>query len=530
VADIDTTEPVQAADHVSAEAPGGPPLRIFINYRHEDMPFAASALYRELKRRFGAENIFFDGGTLRPGMQFLHEIKTHLNGTAGAFLALIGSKWQSAMDAHRRRDDEDYVLKEIELGLRNGWTVIPVLLNDATLPEPGSLPQAIRALPGYQVARLRQVSMDDDIEDLSARLEEISTNLNDEAAAGGPGAEVTMHPPDDTASSAIQVLEIPAADDEHYQALVDEADNLVIFLGAGANADDHEGPFQAGASMLPDDSDLAEYLAAKARLKSGQRELAEVAQYARMVRGEPRMLSWVKEILAVESEPGPVHSYLARLPNRLAELGLEKQYQMIVTPKFDVALEQALLKAREPFDVAVYMAPGTEHAGRFVHIPWGSVEARPVVAPNEYDKFPIVGDDGELTRTVIVRINGAVDDHATGYPWKKNYVITEDHYIDYLGARPAEEVVPMQILAKLRQASCLFLGYTIADWRLRVFLHWIWPGERPIGATHWAVERSPDMLERQFWQRSGVPLYRSRLTDYVRGFDRFLVEHRDELA
>jgi hypothetical protein len=165
-----------------------------------------------------------------------------------------------------------------------------------------------------------------------------------------------------------------------------------------------------------------------------------------------------------------------------------------------------------------------------VHVSWGSVEARPVVTPNEYDEFPIVGDDFELTRTVIVRINGSIDHHATGYRWKKNYVITEDHYIDYLGGRPAEEVVPMQILAKLRQASCLFLGYTIADWRLRVFLHWIWPGERPNGATHWAVERDPDMLERQFWQRSGVPLYRSRLTDYVQGFDRFLVEHRDELT
>ena len=64
---------------------------------------------------------------------------------------------------------------------------------------------------------------------------------------------------------------MPAADDEHYQMLADEADNLVIFLGAGANADDHDGPFRPGASMLPDDADLAEYLAVKARLKSSER-------------------------------------------------------------------------------------------------------------------------------------------------------------------------------------------------------------------------------------------------------------------
>ena len=106
--------------------------------------------------------------------------------------------------------------------------------------------------------------------------------------------------------------------------LVDEADNLVVFLGAGANADDHDGPFREGAAMLPDDQDLAEYLAAKARLTSGQRDLAEVAQYARMIRGEPNVFRWVKQILGVDSEPGPVHRYLARLPGRLEELGTRK--------------------------------------------------------------------------------------------------------------------------------------------------------------------------------------------------------------
>ncbi len=64
--------------------------------------------------------------------------------------------------------------------------------------------------------------------------------------------------------------------------------------------------------MLPDDADIAEYLAVKARLKSSERQLAEVAQYARMIRGEPRVFSWVKSIFAT-SAPGPVHRYLARL-------------------------------------------------------------------------------------------------------------------------------------------------------------------------------------------------------------------------
>jgi hypothetical protein len=508
-------------DGLPAKALTTSPLMIFINYRHEDMPFAATMLYQVLQGAFGKENIFFDEGTLRPGMPFLEEIKLHLAGTAGAFLALIGPKWLPTMISHRQLGDQDYVAKEIELALCNGWTVIPVLLNEASLPERDRLPPAVRALRDNKAARLRQTSLDDDINNLSARLEEIRY-IKDKPPCGiapviDVGDEKGPEPPS-------------SVDDDHYRTLVEEADNLVIFLGAGVNADDRDGPFRQGAAMLPDDTDLARYLAEKVKLTSRQGDLAEVAQYVRMIRGEPRVFGWVKEAFQVESEPGPVHKYLARLPRRLEELGLRKRYQMIVTPKFDAALEQAFREEREPFDVAVYMAGGTEYAGRFVHLSWWHEDPQPVLTPNDYDGFPFVTDDGELERTLIVRIHGGVDDLSAGYRWKSNLVITEDHYIEYLRGRSPEAVVPGQILAKLQNASCLFLGYRIADWRLRVFLHWIWRGEMPIGATHWAVERDPDPLEQQFWQRSGVHLYRSRLNDYMKGFDRFLINHLNELT
>jgi hypothetical protein len=166
------------------EVPDRVPLRIFINYRHEDMPFAASALYRELEGRFGAENIFFDAATLRPGMAFLEEGTLQRSGTTGAFLALIGPGWLSAMEAHRRRGDDDYVRNEIELALRGGWTVIPVLLDDAPLPERRDLPGAIRVLARYQVSRLRQASQDADIEALIARLDEIGSRAVPRPSSG----------------------------------------------------------------------------------------------------------------------------------------------------------------------------------------------------------------------------------------------------------------------------------------------------------------------------------------------------------
>lgn len=515
------------ASEVLTQEPSAPALQVFINYRREDMPFAALMLHRELKSRFGAENVFFDGVALQPGMDWLREIKLNLTGATGAFLALIGPTWLDTMTAHEQAGTQDYVAQEIELGLQNRWTFIPVLLNDAPLPDLTSLQPSIQAFRGRQTAHLRMTSWDNDIGDLTVRLDEIGAHPP--VIAVGTTSAITLGsgPPDDTGGTETRDPEILSVDDEHYETLIDEADNLVIFLGARANVDDQERPLPSGPTMPLDDTGLAEYLAAKARMKSGERELAEVAQYARMCRGESRVFDWVNEALGIDSEPGPVHSYLARLPQRLEELGIERRHQMIVTPKLDLALEKALRAAGEPFDVAVYMGPRTEHAGRFVHIPWDDRKPRVILAPNDYHDFPIKGTSGRLSRTVVVRINGAVKD--TGYPWDNNFVITEDHYIDFAGGRAPEEVVPTQILAKLRHASCMFLGYAIADWRLRVFLHWIWPGQSS-DAMRWAVEPHPSTLEQRTWRRSGMDLYRSRLTDYIWGLDRFLSEHHDELT
>lgn len=529
VTDVDTSGVIAQAGNPGEVEPAAPGLKIFINYRHEDMPFAALMLYQELESRFGADNIFFDGGSLRPGMDWLEEIKLHLIGMAGAFIAVVGPSWTHTMTAHQQLGDSDYVVQEMELGLRNGWTFIPLLLNDAALPPLISLPPSIRAFPARQAAHLHTISWKNDLEDLTTRLDEISARPPATAAGIATPAAPPSEPPDDTASAGARDPEILSVDDEHYQTLIDEADNLVIFLGARANVDDRERPLPSGPTMPPDDTGLAEFLAAKARMTSGERELAEVAQYARMCRGESRVFDWVKEALRIDPEPGPVHTYLARLPRRLEELGIEKRYQMIVTPKLDVALEKALRAAEVPFDVAVYMGPKTEHAGRFVHIPWDEATPRVIQAPNDYHDFPINATSGQLWRTVVVRINGTISDATAGYPWENNFVITEDHYIDFVGGRAPEEVVPTQILAKLRHASCLFLGYAIADWRLRVFLHWIWPGESNDDAMRWAVEPSPSRLERRTWSRSGIDLYQSGLNDYAQGLDRFLVKNRGHL-
>ncbi len=150
---MDAIGSAQPAEGLPAEGPAARPLKVFINYRREDMPFAASTLYGELKGRFGRENIFFDQGpALRPGMQFPKEITSYLSIIRGVFLALVGPRWLEVMTARRARRDDDWVVKEIDLAFQNTWTVIPVLIDDARLPHPNELR---RRSGTFQIVRWR---------------------------------------------------------------------------------------------------------------------------------------------------------------------------------------------------------------------------------------------------------------------------------------------------------------------------------------------------------------------------------------
>jgi hypothetical protein len=205
-----------------------------------------------------------------------------------------------------------------------------------------------------------------------------------------------------------------------------------------------------------------------------------------------------------------VHQFLAKFPSMLEALDLPKRYQLIVSTTFDMALEDAFKAAGEEYDLAVYMASGPDK-GRFVHFPYRG-ESRVISTANEYGGFPI--ERQELERTVILKIHGAVDGGLGQYSWSDNYVITEDQYIDYLSRAAIGSLVPVQILAKLRKSHRLFLGYSMRDWSLRVFLARIWGAEYE-AARSWAIERDVDELEKELWLRSSVELFSSDLADYV---------------
>ena len=113
--------------------------------------------------------------------------------------------------------------------------------------------------------------------------------------------------------------------------------------------------------------------------------------------------------------------------------------------------------------------------------------------------------------TLILKIHGAVDrDEAD----RDSFVITEDHYIDYLTKTDIEQLLPSDILGQLRRASFLFLGYSMADWNLRVILHRIW-GEQPLSYSSWAIRKDADPVEEALWRARKVDVLDIPLEEYI---------------
>src|SRR5262249_58057681 len=98
-------------------------------------------------------------------------------------------------------------------------------------------------------------------------------------------------------------------------------------------------------------------------------------------------------------------------------------------------------------------------------------------------------------RVVILKLHGAVDRSGDDAPWD-SYVITEDHYIEYLARTDLANLVPVTLTAKLRRSHFLFLGYSMRDWNLRVILHRI-AGAQSLTYKSWAVQLEPTPLDQQ---------------------------------
>jgi DNA-binding SARP family transcriptional activator len=221
-------------------------------------------------------------------------------------------------------------------------------------------------------------------------------------------------------------------------------------------------------------------------------DLARVSQYIATMNGSGPLYDELHRRFQEAAEPQPMHRFLASLPPLLRARGAP--HQLIISTRYDLALERAFELADEEVDVVTYVATGA-YRGKFWHRPPGE-EPRPIDVPNTYAT--------ELSlerRTVLLKLHGAVDPFPER-SWE-SFVITEDDYIDYLGRSDVVSSVPVALAAHLRRSHFLFVGYEMVDWNLRLVMHRVW-GDRPLAYRSWALDPEPTALEQAFWRRFDV--------------------------
>jgi TIR domain len=124
----------------------GPPMsKIIVSYRRSDSQAVAGRIVDHLISHFGADAVFMDVDNIPFGIDFRDHIHSVLS-KAAVLIAIVGPDWLGVDDEkHRRIDDEDDPVRvELETALKQKLLVIPVLVNDATMPKAGTLPDTLR--------------------------------------------------------------------------------------------------------------------------------------------------------------------------------------------------------------------------------------------------------------------------------------------------------------------------------------------------------------------------------------------------
>jgi formylglycine-generating enzyme required for sulfatase activity/energy-coupling factor transporter ATP-binding protein EcfA2 len=114
---------------------------IFISYRRADANDVVDRLDEDLTEVFSREAIFRDKSLLKGGQEWTSEIERKASGCR-VMLVVIGTRWVSERFKEgqfagfpRLFDPEDWVRKEITIALQQEKIVIPVMVNDAQMPD-----------------------------------------------------------------------------------------------------------------------------------------------------------------------------------------------------------------------------------------------------------------------------------------------------------------------------------------------------------------------------------------------------------
>ena len=148
---------------------------IFISYRREDSAGHAGRLFDRLSSHFGKNRVFMDVSDIEPGTDFVEAIDKAV-GSCDALVVVIGREWLTCSDAagHRRLENpSDFIRLETTTALKRNIRVIPVLVQGASMPTAGDLPEELKNLARRQAVEISDTRWDSDASRLISTLEKL---------------------------------------------------------------------------------------------------------------------------------------------------------------------------------------------------------------------------------------------------------------------------------------------------------------------------------------------------------------------
>ena len=157
--------------------------RIAISYRRQDSAAIAGRIFDRLVARYGDHSVFMDVESIPFGVDFRAHLEEEL-GKVDLLLVIIGNDWLGARadGGSRLRNPADPTRLEVEAALKTGVSIIPVLVDSASMPDATALPEPVAAL-----ARLNPVAIDGG-DGFENDMERLVGAIDALAGASAPGA------------------------------------------------------------------------------------------------------------------------------------------------------------------------------------------------------------------------------------------------------------------------------------------------------------------------------------------------------
>jgi hypothetical protein len=142
---------------------------VLISYRRDETGIETARLHDRLATEYGEDRVFLDIHDVPLGIDHVDHLRAQIE-RCSAVIVMIGSEWIAMTNGRGQRrleQADDPVLAEVALALQQKHIqVIPLLVQNASMPPAEDLPADIRLLARRNWIRLRPERWDEDVERL----------------------------------------------------------------------------------------------------------------------------------------------------------------------------------------------------------------------------------------------------------------------------------------------------------------------------------------------------------------------------